>query len=217
MVSGLGSPAFDFAARARSTLREPGLGEGFGRPEGTVAREAGEENIPGRARVTVGADAKADAKTDAERDNPDGLSAEQRRDVEELKRRDREVRAHEQAHMAAAGGTVIGGPSFSYQTGPDGRRYAVGGEVKIDTSSVRDDPRATIAKAQTIQAAALAPADPSGADRAVAAAAAKMEADAQRALAQSSRTESRDDADGARTARPKSQSEQPARRIDTYA
>ncbi len=118
----------------------------------------------------------------------DGLTEEERKQVQELQRRDREVRAHEQAHLAAAGGHALGGASYSYQAGPDGRRYAVGGEVSIDTSPVRDDPRATIAKAQTIRAAALAPADPSGADRAVAAAAAKMEADAQRELAEAGET-----------------------------
>ena len=171
-------------------MREAGPQESVGLPAGSNSRESGVENIPGRARVTVGTDAKDDARTEAgpdreaARGNADELSEDERRAVDELKRRDREVRAHEQAHMAAAGGHALGGPSYSFQTGPDGHRYAIGGEVKIDTSPVRDDPRATIAKAQTVRAAALAPADPSGADRAVAAAAAKMESEAQRALSQ---------------------------------
>ena len=103
--------------------------------------------------------------------------------VEELKTRDREVRAHEQAHAAAAGGLARGGPSFTYQYGPDGRSYAVGGEVSIDTSPGRT-PEETISKAKQIRAAALAPTDPSDQDRAVAAAATQLEIQAQKELAQ---------------------------------
>ena len=86
--------------------------------------------------------------------------------------------------MAAAAGLVRGGMSFSYQTGPDGRRYAVGGEVSIDSSPVADDPQATLDKARQIQAAALAPAEPSSQDRAVAAQAARMAMEARVELAQ---------------------------------
>ena len=103
--------------------------------------------------------------------------------IEQLKSRDREVRAHEQAHAAAAGGLALGGPSYTYQYGPDGQAYAVGGEVNIDTSP-GNSPEATIAKAKQIRAAALAPADPSGQDRAVAAAASQLEAQAQQELTQ---------------------------------
>ena len=84
--------------------------------------------------------------------------------LRELRARDREVRAHEAAHTAAGGSLVRGGPSFSYQTGPDGRSYAVGGEVQLDVSPVANDPQATINKASQIRAAALAPANPSSQD-----------------------------------------------------
>ena len=104
-----------------------------------------------------------------------GLSDEQIQEVTSLKQRDTEVRQHENAHIAAAG-AYARGVSFEYQTGPDGKRYAVGGEVSIDTSPVHDNPDATIAKARTIRAAANAPADPSAQDRQVAAAATRMEA-----------------------------------------
>ncbi len=101
-----------------------------------------------------------------------------------LKARDAQVRAHEQAHVAAAGGLATGGPKFTFQQGPDGKLYAVGGEVNIDTAPVPGDAEATIRKAQTIRAAALAPANPSAQDRAVAAAATQMEAAARRELQQ---------------------------------
>ncbi|WP_337841704.1 putative metalloprotease CJM1_0395 family protein [Rheinheimera sp.] len=92
----------------------------------------------------------------------------EKKEVAELKARDQEVRAHEQAH-AAVGGQYAGSPSYEYQTGPDGQKYAVGGEVQIDISEIPNDPQATIAKMQQVKAAALAPAEPSGADRAIAA------------------------------------------------
>lgn len=95
------------------------------------------------------------------------LTAEQLQVVSRLQSRDREVRAHESAHKAA-GGSLAGGVSLSYQTGPDGRSYAIGGEVSIDSGAERE-PQATITKMQRVIAAALAPADPSAQDQAVAA------------------------------------------------
>lgn len=118
------------------------------------------------------------------------LSAEEKKQLEELKTRDREVRAHEAAHKAAAGSLARGAASFEFEKGPDGRRYAVGGEVSIDTSKVSGDPQATISKAQTIRAAANAPAQPSGQDRAVAAQATQMEAEARQEVAEERRADS---------------------------
>ena len=112
------------------------------------------------------------------------LSAEDRARLEALKQRDQEVKAHEQAHLAAAGRYARGGASYTYEVGPDGRQYAVGGEVPIDVSEVPDDPLATIEKAGIVARAALAPADPSGADRAIAAKAAALAAKARQELMQ---------------------------------
>ena len=111
-------------------------------------------------------------KTDLE------LSEEERRILNELRARDAEVRAHEQAHLSAAGPYANGAPKFEFQTGPDGRQYAVGGEVSIDASPVPGDPEATVRKAQAVKRAALAPSDPSAQDRAVAAQAAQLEVQA---------------------------------------
>jgi hypothetical protein len=112
------------------------------------------------------------------------LSNEDERSVEKLKEADRKVRAHEAAHLAAGGGLAMGGASFSYATGPDGRRYAVAGEVRIDTGEVPGKPEATIRKMQQVERAALAPADPSSQDRRVAAQAAATEAEARQRLMQ---------------------------------
>lgn len=108
----------------------------------------------------------------------------EKKDIVELRNRDREVRNHEQAHIAASGGLSKGGASFSYQRGPDGKLYAVGGEVGIDTSPIPGNPQATIQKAQQIRAAALAPANPSAQDRAVAVSANAIEATARQELQQ---------------------------------
>ncbi len=109
------------------------------------------------------------------------LSAAEARTVVELKQRDRVVRAHELAHMTAGAGLVTRGASYTYQTGPDGQRYAVGGEVGIDVSPGRT-PAETLSRAERIRAAALAPADPSAQDRQVAARADRMAIEARLAL-----------------------------------
>ncbi len=96
------------------------------------------------------------------------LGAEARARLAELAARDRAVRAHEAAH-ARAGGRYAGPPRYDYVQGPDGKRYAVAGQVQIDVSPSRGDPEATIAKMRVVKAAALAPADPSPQDRRVAA------------------------------------------------
>lgn len=126
------------------------------------------------------------------------LTPEQQRQVQQLKEIDRKVRAHEQAHLSVGGDLVRGGATFSYQTGPDNQRYAVGGEVSIDASPGRT-PEETIPKAQHIRAAALAPADPSAQDQSVAARAARMEGDARTELAVQQR-EGQSNADQGNTA-----------------
>ncbi len=117
--------------------------------------------------------------------NPGRIDNQQEKQaVEQLRARDREVRTHEAAHKAAAGSFAQGGPVYQYQVGPDGKRYAVGGEVNIDTSKVRNDPEATLQKAQTIRRAANAPSQPSSQDRRVAAQASQLEAEARQEIAQ---------------------------------
>ncbi len=111
------------------------------------------------------------------------LSPDEEKLVRKLQEVDREVRAHEAAHVATAGPHARGGPSFTFVTGPDQKQYAVSGEVQIDTSEVKGDPQATIEKMQVVRRAALAPAQPSAQDRKVAAEAAAKEAKAREELA----------------------------------
>lgn len=111
------------------------------------------------------------------------LSEAEQKKVRELQECDRKVRAHERAHLMAAGELARGGANFTYQIGPDGKRYAISGEVHLDCSEVPDDPQATIRKAERVLRAALAPADPSPRDRRVAAEAAAMANRARQELA----------------------------------
>ena len=113
--------------------------------------------------------------------NQQELSQNELKTLTELKRRDTEVRTHEQAHLSAAGQYAAGGASFSYTTGPDGKRYASGGEVPIDIGKEKT-PEATIQKMRTVRRAALAPASPSSADRSIAAQASAKEARAMKEL-----------------------------------
>lgn len=99
---------------------------------------------------------------------------DQQQEIQQLKARDQEVRSHEQAHLSAAGGLAVSGPHFSYSTGPDGQRYATGGDVSIDVAEVPGDPQASLRKAEAIRRAAMAPAQPSGQDYSVASQAAAM-------------------------------------------
>ncbi|MFD2631241.1 putative metalloprotease CJM1_0395 family protein [Idiomarina piscisalsi] len=158
-------------------------------PNGKVAKK-GKDSAEGEAK---GAEAKGsesektkdEKKADAtEEKKPNGqqLDEQELEKVDELKSRDQEVRVHEQAH-AAVGGQYAGSPSYEYERGPDGKSYAVGGEVQIDVSPVQGDPQATIQKMQVVRRAALAPAQPSAADRAIAADAANKATQARAELA----------------------------------
>ena len=99
------------------------------------------------------------------------------------------------AHVAAGGRYVTKPASYTYQTGPDGRRYAVGGEVTIDTS-VPSDPQEALTKAQIIERAALAPVEPSQQDYGVAAKARQMAADARSEIAAERRENSGNESEG---------------------
>jgi hypothetical protein len=68
---------------------------------------------------------------------------------------------------------MVSGGSYTYQTGPDGKSYAVAGEVSI-SASYSGSPQERLHQAETVRRAALAPADPSPQDRQVAAQAAAV-------------------------------------------
>ena len=123
-------------------------------------------------------------KAESEKDK-----AEDEKDVQvrELKQIQSEVIAHEAAHQAAAG-ELGGGVSYTYTQGPDGQKYITGGEVPIRFKE-GSTPEETLRNMQKVQAAANAPADPSGQDMRVAAKAAALASKARSEIAQENESE----------------------------
>lgn len=145
------------------------------------------------------ADSAASGREEADRDGSPSSRADkpepspqeqhqQQLEIADLVQRDREVRTHEQAH-AAVGGQYAGAPTYSFKRGPDGQRYAVSGEVGIDTAPVPNDPEATLRKMEIVLRAALAPIEPSPQDLRVAALAQAQAAQARVELAELRREE----------------------------
>ncbi|MEO5356456.1 MAG: hypothetical protein H7844_04065 [Nitrospirae bacterium YQR-1] len=172
-------------------------GWGLDRSSGTVAAS------DGRSTGTEGGDASVtsenglrDTKNQSGKEVKDtveigsskGRSKEEQekidREVQKLKQRDQEVRAHELAHQSV-GGRYAGSPRYEYQNGPDGKRYISGGEVSIDTSEEKD-PEATVSKMRQVRASAMAPANPSSQDMKVAQEASQKEATAQQEVSRKS-------------------------------
>jgi hypothetical protein len=113
--------------------------------------------------------------------DPTQLTTDEKAQLSELKAVDTRVKAHEAAHQS--GPAASGGASFTYQKGPDGVMYAVGGEVpvRIETGST---PQESIMNLQGVIATALAPADPSPQDISIASKARVMLMKAQQEFAQ---------------------------------
>lgn len=132
-------------------------------------------------------DKKTQEEKDTKKKSSEELSPDEVRLVQDLQSRDSEVRAHEAAHQAAGGG-MTGAASYTYQQGPDGKMYAIGGEVSILMKS-GSTPEETIANARQIVAAAMATGNPSPQDYAVASTARVMEMKAQQQLAREQQEE----------------------------
>jgi hypothetical protein len=157
------SAAGETATEAK-TRSAPAVGQSAGNNDAN----RGTEQASQRQRDESRQGESSGQQASGQKNNGQNLTPDQLKELTELKARDREVRAHEQAHQSV-GGQYAGSMSFSYERGPDGAQYAVGGEVSIDVSPVQGDPQATIEKMRVVRAAAMAPAQPSGQDRAVAA------------------------------------------------
>ncbi len=188
-----------------SSERIPGAG--VAKPLGTRSLNGDTVKLSRDGRTTAGAVPK--------------LSEQEEFQVQELKARDREVRAHEQAHLSAAGHLPTSGPTFEYETGPDGQRYAVAGEVQVSIPEGQT-PEETLRNAEAGQRAASAPKEPSAQDRAVASRAAAMaqkaraEINRQRADVDAPRQAQGADNDSALPAIPKGAHPDPTRVTDAY-
>ena len=118
---------------------------------------------------------------------PHELTPGEKEQVAKLQARDQEVRAHEAAHMDAAGSAAVGEPTFIYQMGPDGKMYAIGGSVAIQIAP-GGTPEETLAKAKQLNEAATAPTQPSAQDMAVAAQTAEIAQQARQQIAGESKS-----------------------------
>jgi len=83
---------------------------------------------------------------------------------------------------------MTGPISYSYTRGPDGKNYVTGGEVPIQIATGKT-PQETVSRMQQVIRAALAPADPSPQDRAVAAQAATLQQKARSDMSSTSATQ----------------------------
>ncbi|MFR9703360.1 putative metalloprotease CJM1_0395 family protein [Aeromonas sanarellii] len=146
-------------------------------PSTKESGQAGPATVAHRFVEATGEEGERRQRQDGEQQE----QQKQQRQVAALVERDLEVRKHEQAHQAV-GGEHAGSPSYQFSRGPDGKRYATGGEVAIDIGTIPGDPAATIAKMQQVRAAALAPDEPSSQDLSVARAAFAKEARARQEL-----------------------------------
>ena len=88
--------------------------------------------------------------------------------LDKFKNRDSEVRTHEQAHASET--TTTSPINYNYQTGPDGKLYAMGGSVRFDTS-IPSDPQSAQVKLEELKNAANSTGTLSGADTSIAQAA----------------------------------------------
>ena len=83
--------------------------------------------------------------------------------LDKFKNLDAHIRSHEQSHASSINTTTP--ISYNYQMGPDGKMYATGGYVRLDTS-IPTDPKAAITKLDKIQHASNN-SDMSGADSSI--------------------------------------------------
>ena len=156
---------------------EKSQAQGQGQVHGQETQTKGQESKPSSSQTPKGIDGQE-------------LTEEEQQKVKEMKERHEEVRVHENAHKSA-GGQYAAAPTYTYETGPDGKRYITDGEVSIDIGEEKD-PQATIEKMQVVKRAAMAPAEPSGQDRKVYQEANQKEAAARQELAEDKKEEAKE-------------------------
>lgn len=84
-----------------------------------------------------------------------GMGEGQLQKLDHMRKVDKAVKEHEEAHEEVAG-SLARGTSYNRVSGPDGNSYRVSGSVQIDTSET-DDPQKTIDKMNQVAKAARAP------------------------------------------------------------
>ena len=141
-----------------------------------AAREVGERE---KASVTY-----ANEQTQADTISPavGEMTLEQSNELKRIQGKADKVVAHEDAHSMLGGTLMLGGPVYQYELGSDGEVYETSGQSRIDMSPLAGNPQATIFKMQQVKRAAMAPLNPSGADRVVASQADQIENQARKQM-----------------------------------
>lgn len=137
----------------------------------TISQEAKELLNTEKSHAEMSHEGEDKKKNDSSSKN--NLSQEEKQKIQDMENRDKEVKTHEQAHKAAAQGINSSSPSYETKKGPDGKDYAVAGEVRIGFTPTEDNEK-NLEKAKTLRNAALAPAEPSSQDLKVAQDATRM-------------------------------------------
>jgi hypothetical protein len=88
-----------------------------------------------------------------------GLDEEERRQLDRLKLTDRLVRQREETQGRLTFELWDGGPEYRYETGPDGKKYAVDGTVRV--SELNDSPEEKLRRARLVRMSALIDIPPS--------------------------------------------------------
>lgn len=106
--------------------------------------QSSKQLINTRAEEETREEAKAVEQTPSNKEITE-LTINERQKLSRLQQRDSQVRAHEATHIAAGGSVVsVGGASFVYQEGPDGKLYAIGiaaSASMVEARARRDDIR----------------------------------------------------------------------------
>lgn len=138
-----------------------------GRPTTAAASSAGSASQPSNDRQYASRSGDPAASSPRSAKLPEQLSTAEKADLTRLQQRDQQVRQEEKAHAAVAG-DLAGPITYSYQRGPDGRQYAVGGSVGIRATTFSGDPDEAKRLGGRMAAAANAATNPSAQDYATA-------------------------------------------------
>ena len=130
------------------------------------ARSDSQTAIPGQPPLPEQSPLEAASESSAARLQAD-LSPAEKAEVSKLQQRDQQVKQEEKSHAAAAG-DLAGPINYVYQSGPDGRQYAVGGSGGISASTLSGDPEEAKRLGARIAVAANAATNPSAQDYATA-------------------------------------------------
>ena len=74
------------------------------------------------AKEKAGEDKTGAKGAEQKKPNGQGLTEAEQEQVMALKRRDRQVKNHEQAHLSAGAGHIVQGAQYTFQQGPNGVR-----------------------------------------------------------------------------------------------